>query len=1406
FLAGPADTIRLDQLADACAAAWGEGWSLEEIGDVVALRAELADDRYPTTRINTRASWDFSEVMDGKKIVGVLGEHYIPDSDLFMHTCRPRIPGRNLPSGLDVATALGSEAAAEKLRRVASEFPDVVPAAREFAPQMTGGSIYGKWLGTLETLFDEPDGLPEFAKTSAWDDKQINACLTSWAHLRHNYILYGAQAHIAAGMGSGSGIVEPLPRFFAEYAELCGALRDRLVAEGLEGRATDVLGALSSKAEVFERCAEDQLAGRDTSWAQQHVHDFSSFIRGVYFDNPLVIADVASSTELESVLHAASGPFYPVVALVEDDEGCYGVVGYVGSYYELVEPQFGRITDEEWKSRVEAEYARPEPPEWLAGLYPAPEEQSAARVRLGEIEALLRTDLDAGVAAAEAFMSEHRGDEWEPAAGLIAAQALNDAEQYGRTVDLLAELRRMYGSDARDAAKNLLRHAQWQVDHADREENRRESLEERLADTAPREGLSPEEELARQNARAMTLIAAKADLPRSRRSDETTWRRILDECPRSNVVPLARLGLVVAPWPEGTLEQSDDPEAERAAIGREIRPKLAALVDEYEGTPWERTMRVMHACTFMMTQDYMEAWERVTPLLDMKPGAQPDDTLLRLTGDLPLLGRYVYDGSPDHLAEIVLRPVLPQALDQGNLPLLRQINELLRQGKIEGGHSDEQRTLSYYLDEPEALAQFGPCLALEFDTYRRHDLTVEERARLMECALQVAEDHPGTKTAPGALAWAWYIGRIAEEHPRPAEIAATAQERLAEDYPDSLENLLIRSKVLTEQQRWDEAQRLYARAAEIIHERREAGVFGHDLPTPLEHLDMYHAPAVQETRFEEGLAWRREQWGEFVEAAGLPEDYLVEHTDRTEILRELLERLPGRGLGILEATEDVERVWSIARPILEAHPDDPRTFEMRWEVGTRTNLLWIAAQGPDAPHYEEAVARFVSSYPHMQYNRELRTELTECRQEAAEYAGTPAEVLALECAGRAYLRKERPEQAVEFLADALERVEEGRPLRERLVDALTAARRQVEAKEGAPPRKLWEAKREVEAGRSGQDPAPMLMHDGRVIIEGRTEQQAPALVCRDADSGETAWRAPVAPPGMLAAEGDALIVGTEIGLVQCLDAATGDLRWTHEMGIDQSGTVLCAASADVVVATWQHGLLKGIDLRTGEELWRNDLLPPARGAVLPAVHGRLAYVWDAEGQLHALGMADGAEAWTWDPRDVVDAETRLRNPLPATPAVVGGRLFASLGGRTSLLAVLEPDTGEEIWRRQFDFSIYWPIWRPSIELPGGRLLARSSEDIICASAEDGREVWSLPMREVRSMAVAGKLLVVGGRTGVATVIDTDLGEVVAGFEDIGVGAGVIARERDGGLHVWALSRDALTAWEVTLPAEVAEGR
>ncbi len=97
-------------------------------------------------------------------------------------------------------------------------------------------TLNNTWLYSFFPLLDPPgDGYPEFMRSQAWLDKQLNATLGSWAELKHDTILYAKQVY--AEMGGGPppppplpprGYVEPVPKFYNRLAALTAMTRTGL--------------------------------------------------------------------------------------------------------------------------------------------------------------------------------------------------------------------------------------------------------------------------------------------------------------------------------------------------------------------------------------------------------------------------------------------------------------------------------------------------------------------------------------------------------------------------------------------------------------------------------------------------------------------------------------------------------------------------------------------------------------------------------------------------------------------------------------------------------------------------------------------------------------------------------------------------------------------------------------------------------------------------------------------------------------------------------------------------------------------------------------------------------------------------------------------------------------------------
>jgi hypothetical protein len=825
-LIGPEDTISLLQVLEAGDNAYGADWRQGDLRDLTPLREELTGGDYPRTLINNRFTDPDLAVMPQYN-AAILGEHYLPDSELFGATTEPAVTDRHLPTGLEVAAWLGSDAAQASLERECADFPDVPDIVENFAPGVSELGLYGDWTKTLEALFERPEGLPEFARRPTYEKKQINCALTSWAHLRHNFILYGAQPYAYASASRGTGIVEPLPGFFAQYADMAEALHQVLSDAGVKGRGVDSLPRLADKARFFGRVAEAQLAGADTSWADHEIKTFGSSIRALPYDTPLVVADVCTSSFTEEVLHAGSGSFHPIIAMVRDSEGWYAAVGYVGTYYEFSEPNMGRLNDDQWRIRCSGSVARPLPPEWLRGLYTPDDADDVAHLNaLAKLEASLLNNDDTARQALQDFMDERKGTRWEAEALLVLVREAQARDDLQAVADLGDSAGRLTNCAAKDDAVALTQRAsstlKWQAER----DARKAEFQEKLAATDPVDGLSRADEIARQDERAALLLGQprvigaldSGGIPLDEL--EEALDRVRKECPESGYVPFVDLAqaIIVALPPQ---HEHGFGGGGHVAPERAVRA-LEAVAGEYEDSHIGLAAQVAALCVRHQRGESTAVFHATAPLVareeaftrSLHARARGDDAEVdepypaseALLVDLRYHADYHRQGLTTHAEAVHLmaaRQTCKDATVEGDYDLARQAYEALE------GDRHQPHWIMDAIDwlghEPEALRDYAPLLV------RLDDEAHPSPAfgPLVRDAVAIAEAHPGSKTAREALFATYaFTARSSNRDPERTEWLTSI---LLNQYPDTYQAYAVRFDEATEADDLERASTMFYR-------------------------------------------------------------------------------------------------------------------------------------------------------------------------------------------------------------------------------------------------------------------------------------------------------------------------------------------------------------------------------------------------------------------------------------------------------------------------------------------------------------------------------------------------------------------------------------------------------------------
>jgi len=162
----------------------------------------------------------------------IISAYRTPSAILFQQTTDLRRFTRPYPDGLEVAVALGSRFARQRLSD--PQKAGVLETIDSCEGQFQGRSLYFGYLDALRALLDAPEeDTPDFMKTAIWEAKSCNTALAGWAQLRHTWVLQAKQTvHYRARMQAPRGFVEPEPEFFSRMADLAASSRRLLKQSG----------------------------------------------------------------------------------------------------------------------------------------------------------------------------------------------------------------------------------------------------------------------------------------------------------------------------------------------------------------------------------------------------------------------------------------------------------------------------------------------------------------------------------------------------------------------------------------------------------------------------------------------------------------------------------------------------------------------------------------------------------------------------------------------------------------------------------------------------------------------------------------------------------------------------------------------------------------------------------------------------------------------------------------------------------------------------------------------------------------------------------------------------------------------------------------------------------------------
>ncbi|MCK6552025.1 DUF3160 domain-containing protein [Myxococcota bacterium] len=393
FFVGRSDDLTPSEYTPALRTAWGQIEDLKVVDDaakVERFQAAIAELRAPEV-LGMVISQDEPDVERATKGLRFMGQRTVPDSVVFRALVDRNVPNRMLPKALDLFAALGSARALEHLDAMGETKIDGYSPALTKVQRWLGGldeetftqNLYWSWIHTLRPLLAPvPDTYPQFMRSPAWLDKQLQTALASWTELKHDTLLYTKPVY--AEMGGGGlpppepeppkGYVEPVPELFTRIAALAEQTKDGLSTRGLLGDAEKfLLDEMITLATKLRTIAEKQLTGATpTPEEYELIRFYGGKIEELTFSSSdeitpgsggipeggdelqaAIVADIATDPNGQ-VLEQATGRVFELYAAVPIEGRLVLAKGAVFSHYEFTVPIAQRLTDEAWRARLDA--------------------------------------------------------------------------------------------------------------------------------------------------------------------------------------------------------------------------------------------------------------------------------------------------------------------------------------------------------------------------------------------------------------------------------------------------------------------------------------------------------------------------------------------------------------------------------------------------------------------------------------------------------------------------------------------------------------------------------------------------------------------------------------------------------------------------------------------------------------------------------------------------------------------------------------------------------------------------------------------------------------------------------------------------------------------------------------------
>lgn len=385
FFVGKADDLGLYEYSELL-----DGYNLPDLEDNSTIAAIIEEAKQLPTplilgEISSSEDWE-----NATHSFRFMGQRFVPDSYFLQNLVDNKVPYRFMPSGLDVMVVLNSSRAREFQSAEGDAYPEYWPQIDMLQGEVAGWNetvwtqnLYFLWLYSLLPLLnDKGVEYPSYMRSDAWQDRELNTALGSWAELRHDTILYAKQSYTyergMAPVEGRAGNVEANPAVFGRLFSLTNLMLEGLGDRGLLSPSLgSALNTMASLLESLHTISSKHLTNEALDETEEDaIRDFGLVLESIATiqrddltneadESVAVIADVHSDPNTMSCLEVGVGNVYLMYVILQADDGTpYLSRGGVLSYHEFTWPMLDRLTDETWQEMLENGEAAPAP-SWM---------------------------------------------------------------------------------------------------------------------------------------------------------------------------------------------------------------------------------------------------------------------------------------------------------------------------------------------------------------------------------------------------------------------------------------------------------------------------------------------------------------------------------------------------------------------------------------------------------------------------------------------------------------------------------------------------------------------------------------------------------------------------------------------------------------------------------------------------------------------------------------------------------------------------------------------------------------------------------------------------------------------------------------------------------------------------------